>query len=205
VEASTADKLTGDALEARIKELDIEGTSSMTADQKRQAVAQKEQELASSGDGGGTPDPDTEDDWDDEEEDNVLPDDMAQSATPAQNAKLEHTQGGATTRDDAIDQGVPMLQGEATEPSGPEDALGRGPKRGDYGGRILPNLGTHQTVPSQEPGAGQPFVNEDGGVDIKPHTTVVSQVQNMVDRGEAPGEKGGVDTDPTLDEIAPPR
>lgn len=45
---------------------------------------------------------------------------------------------GVTTRDDALDLGVPMAEGE-TRPSGPEDALGVGEKRGDYSDRIGPS------------------------------------------------------------------
>lgn len=37
---------------------------------------------------------------------------------------------------DAGDLGVPMLPGSPDEPVGPEDALGPGPKRGDYSDRI---------------------------------------------------------------------
>lgn len=59
--------------------------------------------------------------------------------------KREHTQGGTTTRDDATDMGVPMLPGRADEPVGPEDALGLGPKRGDYRERIHTNA--HAVVP----------------------------------------------------------
>lgn len=55
-----------------------------------------------------------------------------------QNAGLKHAAGGVTTRDDATDMGVPMLPGRPDEPVGPEDALGVGPKRGDYRGRIGP-------------------------------------------------------------------
>ena len=56
-------------------------------------------------------------------------------ASDKANDKLEHSEGGATTRD-AGDVGVPMLQGDPSEPQGPEDALGEGPKRGDYTNRI---------------------------------------------------------------------
>ena len=50
--------------------------------------------------------------------------------------RLEHSAGGITTRDDRNDLGVPMVQGSGDEPVGPEDALGAGPKRGDYTGRV---------------------------------------------------------------------
>lgn len=75
-------------------------------------------------------------------------------ASPAENAKLEHTEGGATTRD-ALDAGVPMKQGEAgtREPRGPEDALGTEPTRGDYSDRI--DAGPHmQAVPVDPADAG---------------------------------------------------
>jgi predicted RNA binding protein YcfA (HicA-like mRNA interferase family) len=49
-----------------------------------------------------------------------------------QQKRFEHSQGGITTRDDANDLGVDMLPGHPDEPAGPEDALGPGPKRGDY-------------------------------------------------------------------------
>ena len=52
-------------------------------------------------------------------------------ASERQNARLEHTRGGATTRDDVTDLGVPILPGDPKERQGAEDALGVGPKRGD--------------------------------------------------------------------------
>ena len=45
--------------------------------------------------------------------------------------KLEHTQGGVTTRDDVTDLGVPMKPGKADEAVIPEDALGSESVRGD--------------------------------------------------------------------------
>ncbi len=57
-------------------------------------------------------------------------------ATPQDNKKLKHTMGGVTTRDDALDSGAPMLAGDPAEPTGPEDALGSGQKRGDYSALI---------------------------------------------------------------------
>jgi hypothetical protein len=83
------------------------------------------------------------------------------TATEKQNAKLEHVAGGSTTRDDALDAGVPMLQGDPSERVGPEDALGVGDKRGDYRDRVPGN--PYETVPN--PNAGQPitaWVKEDG-------------------------------------------
>ncbi len=44
----------------------------------------------------------------------------------AEDPKLAHSESGVTTRDDVTDLGVPMLQGDAAEPVGPEDALGAG-------------------------------------------------------------------------------
>ncbi len=48
----------------------------------------------------------------------------------------KHSRGGTTTRDDASDLGVPMRPGDPKESVGPEDALGAGPKRGDYSRRV---------------------------------------------------------------------
>jgi hypothetical protein len=78
------------------------------------------------------------------------------------------TPDGPTTRD-AGDLGVPMLAGQPDEPIGPEDALGAGPKRGDYSDRI-------------------------GPATYHPHTGTTPQRPNVEDIGDAPSLKGGVDT-----------
>ena len=80
-------------------------------------------------------------------------------------------------RDDKSDLGVPMLAGSPDEVTGPEDALGEGPKRGDYTDRIGPsNYHPHEAKKA-----------DDG-------TTVLeAQRPRAEDIGEAPG-KGGVDT-----------
>lgn len=102
-----------------------------------------------------------------------------------ENADLEHSsgEGGPTTRSDATDVGVPMLPGDGSESQGPEDALGDGPKRGDYADRVG-EAGYQPTqtrrVEDAEPG--------------EPHTEVVAQRPNASDQGEVPGEKGGVTT-----------
>lgn len=91
---------------------------------------------------------------------------------------LEHTEGGRTTRDDPADLGVPMLPGSGDEPQGPEDALGPGPKRGDYSDRVGPSdYDPHEVV------AG------DDGVEVN------RQRPRASDQGEVEGEKGGVTTD----------
>ncbi len=79
---------------------------------------------------------------------------------------------GVTTRDDKNDLGVPMLPGSSDEPTGPEDALGVGPKRGDYSDRI-------------GPANYQPHSNDGKGLE--------AQKPRVEDRGDKPG-KGGVDT-----------
>ncbi len=80
-------------------------------------------------------------------------------ADEAQNRKLEHTAGGVTTRDDALDMGVPMLPGKADESVGPEDALGVGPTRGDYRGRLGPeSYHPHEVVPVRDAEPGEPVV-----------------------------------------------
>jgi len=103
-------------------------------------------------------------------------------ATEKQNAKLEHTQGGITTRDDATDLGVPMLAGDGSEPVGPEDVLGPGPKRGDYSGRLGTATTPHEVVriPDAKPG--------------EPVARVVDQAPRASDTGEVKGKKGGVET-----------
>lgn len=97
--------------------------------------------------------------------------------------KLEHSAGGVTTRDDVLDMGVPVLPGDPSEPVGPEDALGPGPKRGDYSGRLGDsNYNPHQTVavPDAKPG--------------EPNVRVIAQAPLASEQGEEAGKKGGVDT-----------
>ena len=90
-------------------------------------------------------------------------------ASHSENKGLEHSEGGSTTRDDRLDLGVPMLQGDSSEPVGPEDALGDGPKRGDYTDRVgPPNYLPHRGNDPQRPKAE--------------------------DRGEKKGRKGGVNS-----------
>lgn len=128
-------------------------------------------------------------------------------ATDEQNAKLSHSEGGTTTRDDALDVGVPMLPGSPKEPVGPEDALGVGEKRGDYRDRIVGE--PHETVLAED--GGEPvtkWVDEETGaeakegakgavevvVDRKPLYRVERQRPRADDIGDAEGIKGGVDT-----------
>lgn len=109
------------------------------------------------------------------------------------NRDLEHTQGGTTTRADSLDAGVPMLQGDASEPQGPEDALGTGIKRGDYSNRV--DAGPHlESVPV--PGGSQPIRDPDTGavIDYSPNATLVAQAPRVEDIGDEPGKKGGVTT-----------
>jgi hypothetical protein len=104
-------------------------------------------------------------------------------ASAKDNLKLKHSQGGITTRDDLHDTGVPMLPGSPDEPTGPEDALGRGPKRGDYSERIGPShYHPHESelIPSDDREADGPI------------SRLVAQRPRVEDRGDAPG-KGGVD------------
>jgi hypothetical protein len=109
----------------------------------------------------------------------------ASVASEQDNSKLEHTNGGATTRDDALDMGVPMLPGKGDEPVGPEDALGEGPKRGDYSGRIGPS--------NYQPHEVRPASAEDIADPDKPSLVVEAQRPRVEEVGDAPG-KGGVTT-----------
>lgn len=104
-------------------------------------------------------------------------------ATEAQNAKLEHSVEGVTTRDDVTDMGVPMMPGDPSEPQGPEDALGPGPKRGDYSQRVGPSdYHPHRVVPNPDAKPGEPTVR------------VEQQRPLASEQGEVKGKKGGVDS-----------
>lgn len=106
-------------------------------------------------------------------------------ATSQDNQKLEHPQGGATTRDDLLDAGVPMLAGDSREPVGPEDALGPGPKRGDYRMRVGPESyhpHTVEEIPEGEREAGGPV------------RRLVAQRPRADEIGEVPRKKGGVNS-----------
>jgi hypothetical protein len=90
---------------------------------------------------------------------------------------------GVTTKDDATDLGVPMLAGSTSEPVGPEDALGVGPKRGDYSDRIGPsNYHPHEVVRVRDAKPGEPQVEAQ------------AQRPRASDVGEVAGKKGGVDS-----------
>lgn len=106
-------------------------------------------------------------------------------ANMSDNVALEHTAGDRTTRDDPLDLGVPMLPGSPYEPQGPEDALGRGAKRGDYTARIGGNeYHPHTAVPILDAKPGEPRV------------MLVAQRPNAADIGDDEGVKGGVGNDP---------
>lgn len=102
---------------------------------------------------------------------------------------LTHPEGGVTTRDDALDSGAPMLPGDASEPVGPEDALGSGPKRGDYS-KLIGNLQHSAAVPNP---------NYDPADPDSPRTVLVEQNPLVEQRGDEKGVKGG--THPLADEL----
>lgn len=86
------------------------------------------------------------------------------------------------------DQGVPMLVAKDphSEPTGPEDALGLGPKRGDYTDRLggsayLPHTVVPVDVEDDEGNPAVEYVN-------------VNQKEFAGEIGDEPGKKGGVDT-----------
>lgn len=93
--------------------------------------------------------------------------------------RLEHSEGGVTTRDDVTDLGVPMLPGRPDEPVGPEDALGPGAKRGDYRERVLTDAHVVEPNPDAKPG--------------EPQVRVVNQTERAANIADEPG-KGGVTT-----------
>lgn len=86
---------------------------------------------------------------------------------------------------DPQDVGVPMIPSEGGERQGPEDALGEGPKRGDYRDRLG---GTIHTQTRRNPETGE--------------VETVYQNERADDIGDAPGLKGGVETDPAYAERA---
>lgn len=86
----------------------------------------------------------------------------------------------ATVERAAGDVGVPMLPGDPSERQGPEDALGDGPKRGDYRDRITGN--PHTVVPVEDAKDGEARVE------------VQAQAPKAEDIGDESGVKGGVET-----------
>jgi hypothetical protein len=89
-----------------------------------------------------------------------------------------------TVERDLLDSGVPMIETDwRDEPTGPEDALGEGPTRGDYSERIGPsNYHPHQVVAGEQ--------REDGSFE-----PVVQRQRDFVEQGETPpGTKGGVNS-----------
>jgi hypothetical protein len=115
-------------------------------------------------------------------------------AAVADNKALEHTAGGQTTRDDATDLGVTMLPGRPDEPIGPEDALGPGPKRGEYSGRV--DAGPHvvmEPIPESERDVVE-LKDDDGnviGLERGPSVRAVDAGARASEQGDEPG-KGGV-------------
>lgn len=103
--------------------------------------------------------------------------------TTKKSEKLEHSVGGITTRDDVLDLGVKMLPGDPKETIGPEDALGAGPKRGDYTGRVGDSYyQPHQSVAVEGPKPGEPVARIEAQ---RPRTENISDEK---------GKKGGVET-----------
>jgi hypothetical protein len=94
-----------------------------------------------------------------------------------------------TTKDDALDNGAPMLPGDASEPVGPEDALGSGPKRGDYS-KLIGNGQFTASVPNPDYDPADPN---------SPRSVIVEQNPLVEQRGDDKGVKGG--THPLADEV----
>lgn len=100
-----------------------------------------------------------------------------------------HSEGGVTTRDDALDSGVPMMQGDPSEPVGPEDALGSGKKRGDYS----------NVVGNKEHYASVLNPNHDPADPDSPAYVLVHQNPLVKQLGDEKGVKGG--SRPLSDEV----
>lgn len=87
----------------------------------------------------------------------------------------QHSMGGVTTRDDALDLGVPMEPGDPNEEhTGPEDALAPGPKRGNYDGRMQPGI---HVVTELDPDYETPTPDDDGRVEERPAVRAVLQAE----------------------------
>lgn len=115
---------------------------------------------------------------------------MADTQAPKKdNARLQHSQGGVTTRDDALDSGAPMLPGDPSEPVGPEDALGSGPKRGDYS-KLIGNREHYASVANPDHDPTKPD---------SPAFVLVHQNPLVEQRGDDKGVKGG--TRPLASEV----
>jgi hypothetical protein len=104
-------------------------------------------------------------------------------------------QSETVERNDPLDLGVPMLAGseDKKERQGPEDALGAGPKRGDYRDRIGNSAyhpHTSERIPDDE------LERDDEGNVTGPRVRVVEQRPRAEEIGDEPGKKGGVETDP---------
>ena len=110
-------------------------------------------------------------------------------AKQSEDKTLEHSEGGTTTRDDALDSGVPMLPGDASEPAGPEDALGSGKKRGDYS-EVIGDRQFYASVPNPDHDPSDPN---------SPASVLVHQNPLVEQRGDEKGVKGG--TKPLSDEV----
>ncbi len=102
----------------------------------------------------------------------------------AETKQAKHSEGGVTTKDDKLDSGVPMLAGDPSEPVGPEDALGKGAKRGDYSD-VVGNKQHYQSVPNPK---------WDGSDWTVPRYVLEHQNPNVDDVGEVKGKKGGVNS-----------
>lgn len=110
-------------------------------------------------------------------------------ASEKDNAKLKHSAGGVTTRDDALDSGAPMIAGDPSEPQGPEDALGSGPKRGDYS----------KLIGNKQHAASVVNPNHDPSDPNSPRVVLVHQNPLVEQRGDEKGKKGG--THPLSEEV----
>lgn len=100
----------------------------------------------------------------------------------------KHSEGGVTTRTDALDSGAPMLPGDGSEPVGPEDALGSGLKRGDYS-KLIGDRQFSASVANPKYDPADP---------ASPRTVLVHQNPLVEQRGDEKGVKGG--THPLSDE-----
>lgn len=122
------------------------------------------------------------------------PDQTETPQTETPQTEMPQTETPQTETRDAPrpETGIAVVPTTGAEPQGPEDALGPGPKRGDYRGR-QPEGSLHMTserIPEDELER-----DEDGRIiPGQPVTRMRTQNHEPHNIGDVPGKKGGVTT-----------
>lgn len=94
-------------------------------------------------------------------------------------------------------EGVTALPSAGAEPVGPEDALGPGPKRGDYADRVGVGDDGQPQVHTRVEAVPESALQKDEAGNVlsdQPVSQVQPQNHEVHNVGDVPGEKGGVTT-----------